>query len=285
MNHIEKINSVLGYIENHLDSRIDLQLLAHKCALSKYHFHRIFTALIGEQPLKYVEKRRLSRACQALLESDRRIIDIAFGLGFGSHESFIRAFKKRFKLTPSEFRKQRPNIRHANKFTIGALDLKLTGGKATPNPNILNKPSFQVAGLSYRGRDTTQISLLWQKFWKWYHASGLISDPGKFLGVCFHDMDMRNNEVFNYFAGYKVSQSAKIPKKMKVTTIPGNTYAVFTHKGSVERIEETYDQIYGNWLPRSDYMPTMDLDIILIGSRFAGRDDNNEIEILIPVSK
>ena len=285
LNHIEKINSVLEYIEDHLDSRIDLQLLAYKCALSKYHFHRIFTALTGEQPLKYVEKRRLVRACEALLETDRRIIDIAFDLGFGTHESFTRVFKKRFNLTPSEFRKQKPAITYEKKLSIGDLDLKLTGGRAAPNPSILSQPSFRIAGFSYEGRDTNQISLLWEKIWEWSHRSGAKKGTAHFFGACFHDIDMRNNEVFHYHAGYKVSPTAHIPKQMKVTTIPENTYAVFVHKGSVDRIEATYDQIYGNWLPRSDYMPTMDLDIIVIDRRFTGRDDKNEIDILIPVSK
>ncbi len=53
----------------------------------------------------------------------------------------------------------------------------------------------------------------------------------------------------------------------------------------IDRIETTYDQIYGNWLPKSEFTPTMDLDIIVVDERFAGKEDRNELEILIPVCR
>lgn len=46
-------------------------------------------------------KRKLSSAYYDLLEPNRKIIDIAFKYNFGSHESFTRAFKKLFGVTPS----------------------------------------------------------------------------------------------------------------------------------------------------------------------------------------
>jgi predicted transcriptional regulator YdeE len=52
----------------------------------------------------------------------------------------------------------------------------------------------------------------------------------------------------------------------------------------MDMIESTYNQIYRNWLPFSEYTPTMDLDILVLDSRFAGRDEKNEVDILIPVT-
>ena len=73
-------------------------------------------------------------------------------------------------------------------------------------------------------------------------------------------------------------------KVFKTKIIPENDYAVFTHQGSVHNIEMTYDQIYGNWLPRSEYTPTMDLDVSVVDIRFSGRDEKSELDILIPVT-
>ena len=263
---------------------MDLDLLASKCALSKYHFHRIFKALVGEKPLKYVDKRRLARAGIELLKTDQRIVDIAFEFGFRSHEAFIRAFKKRYLLTPSQFRKIRPKIQFDDKLEIGSLDLKLTHGEAKPNPTILHKSAFSIAGLEYKGSDTNMIDRLWKKFWELY-GSAIISEKSKqYLGVCFHDIDMRNNEVFTYYAGFKVCHPFDVPNRMQKIDIPENHYAKFTHKGPIDRIQRTYNQIYSNWLPHSESTPTMDLDIIVIDSRFAGRELKSEVDILIPVS-
>lgn len=273
----------MEYIEANLDARIDLALLAKKSALSKYHFHRIFKAISGQQPLKYVEKRRLARAADELLTTDRRIVDIAFEFGFGSHESFIRAFKKTFGLPPSQFRKHKPHIAIQDKLRIGALDLKLIHGGAIPNPTILHKPAFRIAGLAYAGRDTAMIDRLWERFWQRFEKQRDRVVANQFLGACFHDIDMRNNEVFEYYAGFELVGRKHIPGSMTSIMIADNDYAMFTHKGPVNRIEQTYDQIYGHWLPLSEYKPMMDLDIIVIDQRFAGLEEKNEIDILIPV--
>jgi len=284
LNHIDRINQVIEYIEFHLDENLDLSSLAAKSALSKYHFHRIFKALLGEPPLNYVERRRIIRAAHHLLNSNKRIIDIAFDVGFGSHESFTKKFKKWFLLTPSQFRKAKPNIRFETMARLGPLDLRLSQGTAKPNPAIIHKYTFSICGYVYSGNDTRAIHPLWEKLWTKFNHENIAENNGPFFGACFHDVDMRNNEVFEYYAGVEYGHSTEVPKGFKAIEIPENNYAVFTHRGPIEMIERTYNQIYGNWLPFSEYTPTMDLDIIVVDRRFAGRDEKNEVDILIPVT-
>ena len=283
MDHIDRLNNTIEYIEANLDKNIHLEFLASKFALSKYHFHRIFKALIGDPPFRYIEKRRLSGAATELIETNRRIIDIAFDYGFNSHESFIRSFKKKYSLTPSQFRKTKPDFRFHEKCPIGSIELKLEKGKVKLNPDILHKSSFSIAGLTYSGHDTNEIFDLWQTFWLMVQEGKIILDNRGCLGACLHDIDMRNNEVFVYYAGVEQNQSLDIPKAMQSATIPGSTYAVFKHKGPISEIEQTYDRIYGSWFPRTGNTPTMDLDIIVIDHRFKRQSKNSVIDILIPI--
>ena len=283
MDHIDRLNNTIEYIEANLDKNIHLEFLAGKFALSKYHFHRIFKALIGDPPFRYIEKRRLSGAATELIETNRRIIDIAFDYGFNSHESFIRSFKKKYSLTPSQFRKTKPDFRFHEKCPIGSIELKLEKGKVKLNPDILHKSSFSIAGLTYSGHDTNEIFDLWQTFWLMVQEGKIILDNRGCLGACLHDIDMRNNEVFVYYAGVEQNQSLDIPKAMQSATIPGSTYAVFKHKGPISEIEQTYDRIYGSWFPRTGNTPTMDLDIIVIDHRFKRQSKNSVIDILIPI--
>jgi len=283
LDHIDRLNYTIEYIEANLDKDIHLEFLASKFALSKYHFHRIFKALIGDPPFRYIEKRRLSGAATELIETNRRIIDIAFDYGFNSHESFIRSFKKKYSLTPSQFRKTKPDFRFHEKCPIGSIELKLEKGKVKLNPDILHKSSFSIAGLTYSGHDTNEIFDLWQTFWLMVQEGKIILDNRGCLGACLHDIDMRNNEVFVYYAGVEQNQSLDIPKAMQSATIPGSTYAVFKHKGPISEIEQTYDRIYGSWFPRTGNTPTMDLDIIVIDHRFKRQSKNSVIDILIPI--
>lgn len=166
MTHCDRINRALEFIEANLDNEIHLDSLAKESAFSKYHFHRIFRALIGDPPFKYIEKRRISKAAHDLLHSEKRIVDIAFDYGFNSHESFIRAFRKSFHQTPSHFRKTRPTVEFHAKCQLGALELMLKAGAVRLNPRIWHQPSFLLAGLAYSGRDSKAIYGLWEKFWQ-----------------------------------------------------------------------------------------------------------------------
>lgn len=283
MDHIDRLNNTIEYIEANLEKNIHLELLASKFALSKYHFHRIFKALIGDPPFRYIEKRRLSRAAADLIETNKRIIDIAFDYGFNSHESFIRSFKKTYSLTPSQFRKTKPGFRFYEKCPIGSIELKLQKGKVKLKPDILHKSNFSIAGLTYSGHDTNEIFDLWQTFWSMVQEGKVIIDNRDCLGACLHDIDMRNNEVFVYYVGIEQSHSIDIPKAMQSVNIPESTYAVFKHKGPISEIEQTYDRIYGSWFPRTGNTPTMDLDIIVVDHRFKRQSKNSVIDILIPI--
>jgi predicted transcriptional regulator YdeE len=111
----------------------------------------------------------------------------------------------------------------------------------------------------------------------------IVLENGRCLGACLHDIDMRNNEVFVYYAGVAVNQPFDTPKEMQSVNIPGSTFAVFKHNGPVSEIEQTYDRIYGSWFPLTGNIPTMDLDIIVIDHRFKGQSNDSVIDILIPI--
>jgi AraC family transcriptional regulator len=69
------------------------------------HFHRIFTAQIGENIASYVRRVRLERAGRKLRMGAVDITEIAFAAGYDTHAAFGKSFKQYFGLSPSEFRK------------------------------------------------------------------------------------------------------------------------------------------------------------------------------------
>jgi AraC-like DNA-binding protein len=87
-----------------LGERLSLARLAREACLSTFHFHRAFTALFGETPHGYVTRRRLERARDALARSDRAVTEIALDHGFESPSSFSTLFRRRFGLSPRQFR-------------------------------------------------------------------------------------------------------------------------------------------------------------------------------------
>ncbi|AJA46511.1 transcriptional regulator, AraC family [Clostridium pasteurianum DSM 525 = ATCC 6013] len=110
MNYDTCIEKSIEYIERNLNKKIELEGLAEKAFLSKYHFHRVFHAIVGEPVGEYVRKRRLSEAASELVNTDDKIVNIALKYQFSSQESFTKAFKKLYGIPPREFRKNKINI-------------------------------------------------------------------------------------------------------------------------------------------------------------------------------
>ena len=102
--YCERINAVKRYIREHIDEPLNREVLATVAGFSVSHFHRIFTAQIGENIAAYVRRVRLERAGRKLRMGAVDITEVALAAGYDTHAAFGKAFKQQFGLSPSEFR-------------------------------------------------------------------------------------------------------------------------------------------------------------------------------------
>lgn len=79
--------------------------LSDKVHYSRFHAHRVFQRATGETPGEFRRRLLLEKAAYQLSRTDKSVMDIAFDTGFEALESFTRAFRKAFKLSPSHFRR------------------------------------------------------------------------------------------------------------------------------------------------------------------------------------
>ncbi len=82
-----------------------LEKLAEVAELSKYHFLRQFTQVVGMTPGAYLRTLRLCNAARKLRTTDLPILEIARSVGFADHPSFSRAFARHMGMTPSEWQR------------------------------------------------------------------------------------------------------------------------------------------------------------------------------------
>ena len=90
----------------HYRQQITIGQLAGMSHMSDGHFCRLFKKYTFKTPVQYINRVRLSAAMDLLLESDRKVLDIAFDTGFNSLSYFIGVFKQSMGCTPTEFRRQ-----------------------------------------------------------------------------------------------------------------------------------------------------------------------------------
>ena len=100
----ERIHDVQKYVREHTDGELNREVLAALAGFSVPHFHRIFTARVGENIASYVRRVRLERAGRKLRMGAVDITEVALAAGYDTHAAFSKAFKQHFGLSPSEFR-------------------------------------------------------------------------------------------------------------------------------------------------------------------------------------
>ena len=99
-----RIEGVMRYIREHLQERLDRETLAAVAGFSIPHFHRVFTAQVGESAISYIRRLRLERAGRKLRMGAIDITEVALAAGYDTHAAFSKAFKQQFGLSPREFR-------------------------------------------------------------------------------------------------------------------------------------------------------------------------------------
>jgi AraC family transcriptional regulator len=104
LGYAQHIDAVERYIRGHLNEPLQREVLAAVAGFSVPHFHRIFTACVGENIATYIRRVRLERAGRKLRMGAVDITEIALAAGYDSHAAFGKAFKRRYGLSPSEFR-------------------------------------------------------------------------------------------------------------------------------------------------------------------------------------
>jgi len=100
----ETLTPLLVYIQANLDHDLALAALGKRAKLSPAHLQRVFKAEIGESPKAYVTRLRVERAAFCLLAHESTVARVAADCGFQRPETFIRAFRRRFGKSPSEYR-------------------------------------------------------------------------------------------------------------------------------------------------------------------------------------
>jgi transcriptional regulator GlxA family with amidase domain len=101
----DDLAALLLRVEAALDDDLTLASMAREAGYSPFHFHRRFAARLGETPAKHVARMRLERAAYLVAVTDAPLTDIGLAVGFQNHETFARAFRRRFGRAPSQYRR------------------------------------------------------------------------------------------------------------------------------------------------------------------------------------
>lgn len=280
--YVARINRVIDHIDAHLGEELTLAELADIACFSRFHFHRIFSAMVGESVADYLKRIRLQAAASRLRNNPRdRVTDIALACGFSSPSVFARAFRERYGISASAWRTlaERP----ARDRTPGKANR--TPGKADRTPGdapraglldhhehlvddrrsvmavtaqsieVKELPELLVAYVRHIG-PYHLIGEAFGRLMRWAGPRGLLRFPEtKSLAVYRDSPDTTEKEKLRSDACITVPEGTKVDGEVGLMRIPGGTFAVGRFEIAGNQFGEAWDALMGGWLPGSGYQP------------------------------
>lgn len=290
MDYRKALERAIIYIENHLSDNIKADEVARVAGYSYYHLNRQFIGALGEGIGGYIRKRRLAEASKKLIYSEKKIINIAFDSGFESPEAFSRAFNSVYNVSPQIYRQNRLDSLMSKKERLDNGLLEHLTSNITVHPKFVELPEIKVVGI--RGETTlrdNKLKELWDNAGRLFGKIPNRVPSGRGFGICeaCHEntlYTMNNDVIFSEVAGVEVSSFDGVEKPFVRKIIPGGRYAVFTHRGTLRMLNQSFNYIWGTWFLATDEEIDSRKDFEMYDERFLGYDNpNSETDLYIPV--
>lgn len=273
-NYQDRFIRVMDYIRSNLDGDLSLDALADAACLSRFHFHRVFCAVMGETPATVIARLRMTRAAGELVRTELSIEAIAERAGHGSARSFARALKSALGLTPAQLRRLgKGDVTHQDPKDIEIMyPVEITQEAPRRLAAILHTGSYESNGIAFETLSTACGS---QGLWPYmkemialYHDDPGIVEPDK----------LRSH------AGIAVSEGASFAAPLEAVSLDGGRYAVLHFKGLYATFQAAFDYLFGEWLPASNEEPRD--EAIFVSFRTDPRQtppDENRADIYLPL--
>jgi AraC family transcriptional regulator len=205
----EMLENALIEIEKGLNDGINADSLAEKYGLSSGHLRRLFKFAFNQSLSSYIRSRRLSASLNDLLTANSNILDIALDYGFEYEQSYIRAFKQEFGITPGDLRVNKKIVKV--KPPIHLFDENKLADGAIFGPDIVMIPQFHVVGKLHRMALNDSRTILAGQFWKndLQYIKAAIS-PHVYIGLTRNFN--RQTGYSEYLTSVQVKNFKNIPK-------------------------------------------------------------------------
>ncbi|MFF3754935.1 effector binding domain-containing protein [Streptomyces sp. NPDC002018] len=282
---LKGLNEAMEYIERNLDQRIEMSELARIAVTSEYHFRRMFSALAGIPLSEYIRRRRLTVAGAEVLGREHTLLDIAVRYGYGSGESFARAFRAVHGVGPGEARRTGATLSSQPRMSFRLI----VEGSSSMRYRVVEKPAFRVVGrkarvpLVHEGMNPAIAAFVRSIGKETLRRLEELSDqePRGIVAVSDKIDDSRaEGTELDYYHG--VVTQAETPQDMESLTVPEGTWAVFESAGEFPRaLQYLWRDVYTQWFPSNPYRSVPGPEILSV--RLSQDASTAEAELWIPV--
>ncbi len=227
---IARMERALALLASRLDTPPSLAELAAAAHVSPFHFHRIWRVMTGETVGDSVARLRVANAQRRLAEGDASVTTVAMEGGYGTPQSFARAFRRVTGMSPSEFLANDPGPMVAASKQDTPLRIELReGGKLV---------ALRRVGGAYR-----ELNALFWQLWNWAESAGRLDGLSGIYGIPLDDPASVAEADLRYDACLMLEDSSAPPAPFGHVRLPSGDYARWRHDGPYDGLEASNDRL------------------------------------------
>ncbi len=242
----KRLRRVIRYMHDNPDGDLSLDRLSDVAAMSRFHWHRVFQAMTGETCAQAARRIRLYRAGHMLVQTKLPVSRIAADVGYDNTDSFARAFRDAYGLTPAAFRK-------AGRPCASPITIQIGDDDMYP-VTIRPQNALRLASLTHRGA-YTEISDAFGQLAAVFSSRGLWAQSRGMAGVYFDDPSTVAVADLRSAAGIIVGPEFEMPEDLEELVLPAGDHAILTLEGPYTGLPNAYQYLYGPWLQESGREP------------------------------
>ena len=241
-----RISRVIDYIYSNPSADLSLDCLADVAAMSRFHWHRVFSALTGESCAQIVRRVRMHRAAFWLVQTEWPLAKIAREVGYNNTQSFTRAFREVFDAKPLEIRAAQ--AQHVLTLRCKEGDEDMYGVKVEDAPERRLAAMAHVGAYNGVSKSYEKVAAVFTIRDLWKHARGMV-------GIYYDDPSTVPEAELRSHAAVELADDVVVPDPLEEVLIRGDESAVLVMQGAYKGLQEAYEWLYGQWLPQSGRMP------------------------------
>lgn len=242
LDYSRRLDKVIRYIGDHLDTELDLDHLAAVAAFSPCHFHRIYAGMTGETVAETLRRVRMSRAAGELVQGTTPITGIAKRAGYGSVAAFTRAFQADHGIAPAAYRQRG--------FLVAPIPQPLLMETEMYPVTISDRPALRLAALAHRG-SYLEIGTAFDRLFTWAMGRQLLGPQSRMLGIYYDDPQAVAATSLRSDACLTIDAEIRTEGDIRVIDLAAGRHAVLVHQGPYAELDKAYAWLYGTWLPQS----------------------------------
>lgn len=251
--HFEQINLTLIYIENNFNRELTVEELAKVSGYSLFHFHKIFKEIVKQNVNSYIRNVRLEKASNLLLYNQHQTIEeIATLVGFSTATGFSATFKKKFNLTPKEWRKGGYEKKsYKNSHNMVSL-IEINEDIEIGEPTIVNEAKIPIIYMrSYGYKD--DMSKEWNFIIEWAKKVGALTESSRYIGLFHNHPSFKPYNKARYLTCIETKSNTFINGSIGKCTISSGKFARFSFNCKHSELYKMMHLAYMKWLSNSIY--------------------------------